>query len=55
MEYIDELNLMLDREQLQSRVILLSVSPWGHFTFPLNCAISRAVDDGFNIIAFQVY
>lgn len=55
MEYVEQLHLILQREQLLTRVILLPISPWGHFTFPLNCAISRAVDDGFNIIAFQVH
>lgn len=54
MDYIEQLNVMLKAENFASSVTLLPISPWGHFTTALNGAVQNAVDNGFDIIAFQV-
>jgi hypothetical protein len=54
MDYIEQLNVMLKAENFASSVTLLPISPWGHFTTSLNGAVQNAVDNGFDIIAFQV-
>lgn len=54
MDYIEQLNVMLEAENFASSVTLLPISPWGHFTTALNGAVQNAVDNGFDIIAFQV-
>ena len=45
---------MLKAENIASSVTLLPISPWGHFTTALNGAVQNAVDNGFDVIAFQV-
>eukprot|EP01041_Mallomonas_annulata_P008880 gene8880-18382_t len=40
-------------EGMHSHVSIESISPWGAFTPALNAAVRRAVDNGFDTIAFQ--
>lgn len=54
MDYVEQLTVMLKAENFASSVTLLPISPWGHFTTALNGAVQNAVDNGFDIIAFQV-
>ena len=54
MDYVEQLNVMLKAENFATSVTLLPISPWGHFTAALNGAVQNAVDNGFDVIAFQV-
>ena len=53
-EYVEQLNVMLQAENFASSVTLLPISPWGHFTTALNAAVQFAVDNDYEVIAFQV-
>jgi hypothetical protein len=52
-EYIEKLSEAVIKEKYKIEIILLPITPWGQFTFALNCAIGKAVDGNFNVIAFQ--
>jgi hypothetical protein len=52
-EYIEKLNEAVIKEKFKIEIILMPITPWGQFTFALNCAIGKAVDGNFRVIAFQ--
>ena len=51
-DYVLSVRKLMNASQL-SRVIFLSVVPWGRFTSPLNAALVRAMDEPYSYIAFQ--
>jgi hypothetical protein len=52
-KYIEDLNEAIINQKFEIDIILLPITPWGQFTFALNCAIGKAVDGNFSTIAFQ--
>ena len=44
---------MLHHEGLASKTVLMPVSPWGRFTTALNAALVKAVDGGYDVVAYQ--
>lgn len=52
-KYMQEVRTLLQREGLSDKTQLLPVSPWGRFTTALNAAVVKAVDGGYDVIAFQ--
>lgn len=51
--YMTKVTTMLHHEGLADKAVLMPVSPWGRFTTALNAAVVRAMDGGYDVIAFQ--
>lgn len=45
----------LDGYNPEGRVRLQPITPWGAFTAALNAAVTMAVEEGFDLILFQVW
>jgi hypothetical protein len=51
--YMTKIAAMLHHEGLASKTVLMPVSPWGRFTTALNAALVKAVDGGYDVVAYQ--
>jgi hypothetical protein len=52
--YLLDLNKSLSEAGLTNKTHILVVDPWGGFTHALNLAVSFAIDNKYDLIAFQV-
>ena len=53
-DYIDKVNIELNKENITIIVELMPISPWGEFVTALNMAVGKAVKECYDIICFQV-